>query len=72
MKKTTSTRPPSVAILSRTIGDRAAFYLQPSYIFHSNTYSTTGCLEHLEHGHDIPGCVEPRQSASSRTRCLLE
>ena len=45
------------AIVSRTAGDRAAFYLQTSYIFHSNTYSTTGCLEHLEHGHDIPGCV---------------
>ena len=44
-------------LLSRTIGDRAAFYLQPSYIFHSNTYSTAGCLEHMEHGHDIPGCV---------------
>ena len=45
------------AILSRTIGDRAAFYLQPSYIFHANTYSTSGCLEHMEHGHDIPGCA---------------
>ena len=45
------------AIVSRTAGDRAAFYLQTSYIFHSNTYSTSGCLEHLEHGHDIPGCV---------------
>ena len=44
-------------LLSRTIGDRAAFYLQPSYIFHSNTYSTSGCMEHAEHGHDIPGCV---------------
>ncbi len=37
---------------------RAAFYLQPSYIFHSNTYSTAGCLEHIEHGHDIPGCAD--------------
>ena len=45
------------AIVSRTAGDRAALYLQPSYIFHSNTYSTAGCLEHLEHGHDIPGCA---------------
>jgi len=44
-------------LVSRTIGNRAAFYLQPSYIFHSNTYSTAGCLEHMEHGHDIPGCV---------------
>ena len=46
------------AILSRTAGDRAAFYLQPSYIFHANTYSTAGCLEHIEHGHDIPGCLD--------------
>jgi hypothetical protein len=45
-------------VLSRTIGDRAAFYLQPSFIIHANTYSTAGCLEHLEHGHDVPGCVD--------------
>jgi hypothetical protein len=45
-------------LLSRTIGDRAAFYLQPSYIFHANTYSTAGCLEHIEHGHDVPGCLD--------------
>ena len=44
-------------LFSRTLGDRAAFYLQPSYIFHSNTYSTAGCLEHIDHGHDIAGCV---------------
>jgi hypothetical protein len=43
-------------LLSRTIGDRAAFYLQPSYIFDANVYSTAGCLEHIEHGHDFPGC----------------
>jgi hypothetical protein len=46
------------ALLSRTVGDRAGFYLQPSYIFHSNTYSTAGCLEHAEHGHEIPGCLD--------------
>ncbi len=45
-------------ILARTVGNRAAFYLQPSYIFHANTYSTEGCMEHIEHGHDIPGCAE--------------
>jgi hypothetical protein len=45
-------------LFSRTIGNRAALYLQPSYIFHSNTYSTAGCLEHIEHGHDIPGCLD--------------
>lgn len=44
-------------LLSRTIGDRAALYLQPSFIFHSNTYSTAGCLEHIEHGHAFPGCA---------------
>ena len=44
-------------LLSRTIGNRAAFYFQPSFIYHSNTYTTAGCLEHLEHGHDIPGCT---------------
>jgi Membrane bound beta barrel domain (DUF5777) len=45
-------------VLSRTVRDRAAFYLQPSYIIHSNTYSTAGCFEHIEHGHDVPGCVD--------------
>ena len=45
-------------LFSRTLGDRAALYLQPSYIFHSNTYSTAGCLEHIDHGHDVPGCVD--------------
>ena len=45
-------------ILSRTIGSRGALYLQPAYIIHSNTYSTAGCFEHIEHGHDIPGCAD--------------
>jgi hypothetical protein len=45
-------------LLSRTIGTRAAFYFQPSYVKHANTYSTAGCLEHIEHGHDVPGCVD--------------
>jgi hypothetical protein len=45
-------------LFSRTLGERAIFYLQPSYIFHSNTYSTAGCLEHMEHGHDIAGCAD--------------
>lgn len=44
-------------LLSRTIGDVAAFYLQPTFVAHSNVYSTAGCLEHLEHGHTIPGCA---------------
>jgi hypothetical protein len=54
-------------LLSRTIGDFAAFYLQPSYIFHSNTYSTAGCLEHMEHGHDIPGCADVEAGIESNT-----
>jgi hypothetical protein len=45
-------------LLSRTIGDRAAFYLQPSYVINANVYSTAGCLEHIEHGHDLPGCLD--------------
>ncbi len=45
-------------LLSRTIGNRAAFYLQPSFVYHSNAYTTAGCLEHLEHGHVIPGCTD--------------
>lgn len=45
-------------LLSRTIRDRAAFYLQPSFIINANVYSTAGCLEHIEHGHDIPGCLD--------------
>ena len=44
-------------ILSRTIGDVAAFYLQPTYIAHSNVLSTAGCLEHAEHGHVLPECA---------------
>jgi hypothetical protein len=54
-------------LLSRTIGNYAAFYLQPSYIFHSNTYSTAGCLEHLEHGHQIPGCADLETGIESNT-----
>ena len=54
-------------LLSRTVGDRAAFYLQPSYIIHSNTYSTAGCLEHMEHGHDIPGCADLESGIESNT-----
>jgi len=44
-------------LLSRTIGDVAAFYVQPTFVAHSNVYSTAGCLEHLQHGHVIPGCA---------------
>ncbi len=47
-------------LLSRTIGDVAAFYLQPTFVAHSNLYSTAGCLEHLEHGHDLPSCHDAK------------
>jgi hypothetical protein len=36
----------------------AAFYLQPTFVAHSNVYTTAGCLEHLQHGHDVPGCAD--------------
>ncbi len=45
-------------LLSRMVKDRAVFYLQPTFIYHANTYTTAGCLEHMEHGHDIPGCTD--------------
>jgi hypothetical protein len=49
---------PSVGLLlSRTIGDVAAFYLQPAFVAHSNVLSTAGCLEHLAHGHILPDCA---------------
>ena len=44
-------------LLSRTIGDVAAFYLQPTFVAHSNVLSTAGCLEHLAHGQVLPGCA---------------
>jgi hypothetical protein len=43
-------------LLSRTIGDVAAFYVQPTYVAHANVLSTAGCIEHAEHGHDLPDC----------------
>ena len=58
-------------LLSRTVADRAVFYLQPSYIFHSNTYSTAGCLEHMEHGHDVPGCVDATTSGVESNTLLV-
>ena len=43
-------------VISRTISDIAAFYVQPTYVAHSNILSTAGCLEHAEHGHVLPDC----------------
>jgi len=49
---------PSVSVvLSRTFGDIAAFYVQPAFVAHSNVLSTAGCLEHAEHGHELPDCA---------------
>jgi hypothetical protein len=48
---------PSISVLlSRTLGDVAAFYLQPAFVARANVLSTAGCLEHLQHGHDLPAC----------------
>jgi hypothetical protein len=58
------------ALFSRAIGTRVALYLQPSYIFDANVYSTAGCLEHMEHGHDIPGC-EGAQTTGIESNTLL-
>src|SRR5439155_7624475 len=44
-------------LLSRTISEVAAFYLQPTFVAHSNVLSTAGCIEHAEHGHVLPGCA---------------
>jgi Membrane bound beta barrel domain (DUF5777) len=44
-------------LLSRTIGDVAAFYVQPTYVYHANVLSTAGCLEHAAHGHILPDCA---------------
>jgi Membrane bound beta barrel domain (DUF5777) len=50
---------PSIGVLfSRTVGDVAAFYLQPVFVAHANVLSTQGCIEHAEHGHTIPGCEQ--------------
>jgi hypothetical protein len=54
-------------ILARGVAGRAIFYLQPSYVIHSNTYSTAGCLEHIEHGHDVPGCADVGTGIESNT-----
>jgi Membrane bound beta barrel domain (DUF5777) len=43
-------------LVSRTFGDIAAFYVQPTFVAHANVLSTAGCIEHAEHGHDLPGC----------------
>jgi len=56
------------ALVSRTIGDRAAIYLNPSFVIHSNVYSTAGCLEHIEHGHLFPECeAAPTKGIDSNT-----
>lgn len=58
-------------LLSRTIGEAAAFYVQPTYVAHSNVYSTAGCLEHLEHGHNIPGCANVQNGGVDASTFLI-
>ena len=58
-------------LLSRTFGEIAAVYLQPAFVAHSNVYSTAGCLEHLEHGHDIPGCTGVRAGGVDSNTFLI-
>jgi hypothetical protein len=49
---------PSIGVLlSRTAGDIAAFYLQPTFVAHSNMLSTAGCLQHIQQGQVLPGCA---------------
>ena len=62
---------PSIGVLlSRTIGDVAAFYLQPTYVAHSNVLSTAGCLAHLAHGHVLPDCAAA-QTVGIKSNTLL-
>ncbi len=58
-------------LVSKTIGDRAAIYLQPSYVIHSNVYSTAGCLEHIEHGHEFPECAAAPTTGIESNTVLL-
>jgi hypothetical protein len=44
-------------VLSRTAGDVAAFYLQPTFVANSNSLSTAGCLQHIQQGQVLPGCA---------------
>ena len=39
----------------------------PRNIIHLNTYGTAGCLGHIEHGHDIPGCADVASGIESNT-----
>lgn len=57
-------------LLSRTVGDVAAFYVQPTFVAHSNVLSTAGCLLHLQHGHVLPDCASA-QTAGVDSNTLL-
>jgi Membrane bound beta barrel domain (DUF5777) len=49
---------PSIGVLfSRTVSDVAAFYLQPTFVAHSNPLTTAGCLQHLQQGQVLAGCA---------------
>jgi len=63
---------PSIGVLlSRTVGDVAAFYLQPTFVAHSNVLSTAGCLEHLAHGHMLPDCATAQTTGIDSNTLLV-
>ena len=59
------------AIVSRTFGARAIFYLQPSAIIGANAYTALGCVEHTEHGHDLPECHDADAAGVESNTLLL-
>jgi len=58
-------------LLSRTIGDVAAFYVQPAFVANSNVLSTAGCLEHLAHGHVLPDCAAAQTTGIESNTLLV-
>src|SRR5438105_11684130 len=59
------------ALLSRTVGDVAAFYVQPAFVAHSNVLSTAGCVEHLAHGHVLPDCAAAQTTGIDANTLLV-
>jgi hypothetical protein len=58
-------------LLSRTVGDVAAFYLQPTFVAHSNPLSTAACLQHLQQGQDLPGCASATTTGVDSNTLLI-
>ena len=40
------------------LGMPRRYHVYPDEFQVLNVFSTAGCLEHIEHGHDLPGCVD--------------